>query len=150
MQAIPPQRQETSDHEGHRDDHNGDTRSPAPSRSPRGAVTAAGLIVFATVTLTPWLLTSSSDSLRPITPPHPQHRRSKQRPQFRPAPVRTREAPNPWQGTPCSARTAPACARRRRPLAWTLVTFDSAGTARPSASPGNRARDREIVWPVQG
>lgn len=42
--------------------------SPAPSRPPRGVVTAAGLIVFATVTLTPWLLTSSSDSLRPITP----------------------------------------------------------------------------------
>jgi hypothetical protein len=42
--------------------------SPAPSRPPRGVATAAGLIVFATVTLTPWLLTSGSDSLPPIMP----------------------------------------------------------------------------------
>ena len=42
--------------------------SPAPSRLRRGVATAAGLIVFATVTLIPWLLTSSSDTQRPITP----------------------------------------------------------------------------------
>lgn len=42
--------------------------SPVPSRSRRGAVAAAGLIVFATVTLSPWLLTSGSDTQRPITP----------------------------------------------------------------------------------
>jgi hypothetical protein len=47
------------------------------SRPPRGVVTAAGLIVFAAVTLTPWLLTSSSDPQRSVTPTQaaasPQH-----------------------------------------------------------------------------
>jgi hypothetical protein len=51
--------------------------SAATSRPPRGVVTAAGLIVFAAVTLTPWLLTSSSDTQRSVTPTQaaasPQH-----------------------------------------------------------------------------
>jgi hypothetical protein len=41
--------------------------SPASSRSRRGVVAAAGLIVFATVTLSPWLLTSGSDPQRSVT-----------------------------------------------------------------------------------
>jgi hypothetical protein len=42
--------------------------SPVPSRSRRGVVAGAGLIVFATVTLTRWLLTSSSDTQHPMAP----------------------------------------------------------------------------------
>jgi hypothetical protein len=39
-----------------------ETLSTPPVRSPRGVLTAAGLAVFAAVALTPWLLTTSSQT----------------------------------------------------------------------------------------
>jgi hypothetical protein len=60
--------------------------SPPLVRPPRGVLTAAGLAVFAAVAITPWLLTTSSQTqISPITPTSGQRRleRGQRRPSSR-------------------------------------------------------------------
>ncbi len=109
--------------------------SPVPSRSRRGVVAAAGLIVFATVTLSPWLLTSGSDTQRPITPTQAAAPLQ----QAAPAAGQVNAGSNAGsvnhvagyaQFCQNSLSLCAPAATRHRP---TPVTSSSAGTARPCA-----------------